>query len=242
MTAPQFFVDRLKGAGSTVTLSPQDSRHALRSLRLQPGEDVSLADGAGMVGRGRLHAEEDGLAVINVEEVRRVVRRPPIVSVALASPKGDRLSWAVQKLSEVGVDEAVLMETGRSVRSWEGDRAGRAADRLRTVAREAAMQSRQAFVMEIIPAVPYLEAFPPPGAQGVLLWAGAERGLPEVLSEDATGVRLFVGPEGGFSEEEIDTAREAGLAEASLGPNILRTETAALVGATLVLARYGRLG
>jgi 16S rRNA (uracil1498-N3)-methyltransferase len=53
---------------------------------------------------------------------------------------------------------------------------------------------------------------------------------------------LFVGPEGGFSQEEIDTAREAGLAEASLGSSILRTETAALVGAVLVLARYGRLG
>ncbi|MGH2556437.1 MAG: RsmE family RNA methyltransferase [Actinomycetota bacterium] len=242
MSAPQFFVERLKGAGATVTLSPQDSRHALRSLRLQPGEEVSLADGAGTVGRGRLGGEEDDLALIKVETVHRVVRRPPIVSVAMAAPKGDRLSWAVQKLAEVGVDEAVLIETGRSVRSWEADRAGRAAERLRAVSREAAMQSRQPFVMEVIPAVPFLEAFPPPGAMGVLLWAGARTGLAQVLPEDATGIRLLVGPEGGFSEEEIDSAREASVAEASLGPSILRTETAALVGATLVLARYGRLG
>lgn len=242
MTAPQFFVDRLKEAGATVTLSPQDSRHALRSLRLQPGEEVSLADGAGTVGRGRLGGEEDDLALVRVEEVHRVVRRPPVVSVALASPKGDRLSWAVQKLAEVGVDEAVLMQTGRSVRTWEGDRAGRAAERLRAVAREAAMQSRQPFVMEVITSVPFVEAFPPRGAVGVLLWAGAEAGLSQVLPEEATGVRLLVGPEGGFSQEELDTAREAGIAEATLGPSILRTETAALVGVTLVLARYGRLG
>jgi len=242
MSAPQFFVDRLKAAGATVTLSPQDSRHALRSLRLQPGEEVSLADGAGTVGRGRLGGEEDDLALIKVEEVRRVVRRPPIVSVALASPKGDRLSWVVQKLAELGVDEVVLMEANRSVRTWEGDRAARAAERLRAVAREAAMQSRQPFVTEVIPAVPFLEALPPPGASGVLLWAGAPTGLGQALPEDATGIRLLVGPEGGFSEEEIDTAREAGVAEASLGPSILRTETAALVGATLVLARYRRLG
>jgi 16S rRNA (uracil1498-N3)-methyltransferase len=242
MTAPQFFVDRLKGAGATVTLSQQDSRHALRSLRLQPGEEVSLADGAGTVGRGRLGGEEDDLAVIRVEEVHRVVRRPPIVSVALSSPKGDRLSWAVQKLGELGVDEVMLMESSRSVRTWDGDRAGRAAERLRSVAREAAMQSRQPFVMEVIPAVPFLEALPSPAATGVLLWAGAGAGLAQVLPEDAAGIRLLVGPEGGFSEEEIDTAREAGVAEASLGSGILRTETAALVGATLVLARYGRLG
>jgi 16S rRNA (uracil1498-N3)-methyltransferase len=66
--------------------------------------------------------------------------------------------------------------------------------------------------------------------------------LDKALPDQATGVRLFVGPEGGFSEQEIDAAKEAGLVEASLGPSILRTETAALVGATLVLARYGRLG
>jgi 16S rRNA (uracil1498-N3)-methyltransferase len=225
-----------------VNLSPQDSRHALRSLRLQPGEEVSLADGTGVVGEGRLDGEEGGLAVIRVEEVHRVVRRPPIVSVALAPPKGDRLAWAIQKLAEVGTDEVVLMETGRSVRSWDSDRADRAADRLRAIAREAAMQSRQPFVMEVVPAVPLAEAMPPQGANAVLMWAGAKTRLAEVLPEEASGVRLFVGPEGGFSQEEIDSAGEAGMAEATLGPSVLRTETAALVGAALVLARYRRLG
>jgi 16S rRNA (uracil1498-N3)-methyltransferase len=234
VTAPHFFVELLKGPDTTVSLSPQDSRHALRSLRLQPGEEVSLADGAGTVARGRLAAEEEELAVVRVEETHRVVRRPPVVSVALAAPKGDRLSWAVQKLAEVGTDEVVLMEAGRSVRTWGEGRADRAAERLRAVAREAAMQ--------VTPPVPFQEAYPPSPALGVLLWAGAKAGLDKALPDQATGVRLFVGPEGGFSEQEIDAAKEAGLVEASLGPSILRTETAALVGATLVLARYGRLG
>jgi 16S rRNA (uracil1498-N3)-methyltransferase len=242
VTAPHFFVELLKGPETIVSLSPPDSRHALRSLRLQPGEEVSLADGAGTVGRGRLAGEEDELAVVRVEEIHRVVRRPPIVSVALAAPKGDRLSWAVQKLAEVGTDEVVLLEAGRSVRTWGEGRADRAVERLRTVAREAAMQSRQPFVMEVTPPVPFQEAYPSSPALGVLLWAGANAGLDKALPDQATGVRLFVGPEGGFSEQEIDAAKEAGLVEASLGPSILRTETAALVGATLVLARYGRLG
>jgi 16S rRNA (uracil1498-N3)-methyltransferase len=242
VTAPHFFVEMLKGPDTTVSLSPRDSRHALRSLRLQPGEEVSVADGAGTVGRGRLVGEEDGLAQVRVEEVHRVVRRPPIVSVALAPPKGERLAWAVQKLAEVGAGEVVLMETGRSVRTWDEQRAGRAVERLRAVAREAAMQSRQPFVMEVTPAIPFQDAFPPPGAVGILLWAGAEARLAQALPDEASGVRVLVGPEGGFSEQEIDTAREAGVLEASLGPTILRTETAALVGTTLVLARYGRLG
>ena len=242
MTGPHFFVDMLKGPDTTVFLSSQDSRHALRSLRLQPGEEVSLADGAGTIGRGRLVGEEEDRAVVRLEEVRRVVRRPPIVSVALAPPKGDRLSWAVQKLAEVGADEVVLMRTERSVRTWDEGRADRAADRLRAVAREAAMQSRQPFVTEVIPGLTFREAFPPGSAEGILLWAGAERRLTEVLPDEAGGVRLLVGPEGGFAQEEIDAAREAGLAEATLGSAILRTETAALIAASLVLARYGRLG
>jgi 16S rRNA (uracil1498-N3)-methyltransferase len=242
VTAPHFFVDQLRGPDDTISLSPQDSRHALRALRLQPGEEVSLADGAGTVGLGRLDGEEDGLAVVRVEEVHRVVRRPPLVSVALAAPKGDRLSWAVQKLAEIGADEVVLVETGRSVRTWGSERADRAAERLRAVAREAAMQSRQPFVMEVGPALPFQDAFPPRGALGVLLWAGATARLAQVLPNDASGIRLFVGPEGGFSQEEIDMAMEAGMVDASLGWSILRTETAALVGAALVLARYGRLG
>ncbi|HEV8420689.1 MAG TPA: RsmE family RNA methyltransferase [Actinomycetota bacterium] len=240
--APHFFVDLLKGPDTTVSLSLEDSRHALRSLRLQPGEEISLADGTGTVGRGRLVGEGDGLAEIRVEEVRQVVRRPPIVSVALAPPKGDRLSWAVQKLAEIGVDEVVLIETGRTIRTWDQERADRAADRLRAVAREAAMQSRQPFVMEVNPAVPFQDAFPPRGAAGILLWAGAQARLAQVLPDEVSGVRLLVGPEGGFSQEEIDAAREAGMVDASLGSSILRTETAALAGAVLVLARYGRLG
>jgi 16S rRNA (uracil1498-N3)-methyltransferase len=242
VTAPHFFVEHLQEPDTTVCLSAEDSRHALRSLRLQPGEEISLADGTGTVGRGRLVGDRDGLAEIRVEEVRRVVRRPPVVSVALAPPKGERLSWAVQKLAEIGADEVVLMETGRTIRTWDEERADRAADRLRAVAREAAMQSRQPFVMEVNPAVPFQDAFPPVGATGILLWAGARARLAQVLPEEVNGIRLLVGPEGGFSQEEIDTAREAGIVDASLGSSILRTETAALVGGVLVLARYGRLG
>jgi 16S rRNA (uracil1498-N3)-methyltransferase len=242
VTAPHFFVEVLREPESIVSLSSEDSHHALRSLRLQPGEEISLADGAGAVGRGRLLGEEDGRAEVRVEEVRSVIRRPPIVSIALSPPKGDRLSWAVQKLAEVGADEVVLMQTGRTVRTWAGERAGRTADRLRAVAREAAMQSKQPFVMEVGSAVPFQDAFPPGGAAGILLWAGAQERLAQVLPEQVSGIRLLVGPEGGFSQEEIDTAREAGMVDAALGPSILRTETAALVGAVLVLARYGRLG
>ena len=243
MTAPHFFVERATPIepGRRIALSEEDSKHALRSMRLRPGETVTVADDEGLWATGTLVGEEDRRAVIHLQDVRPVSRREAIVSVALAPPKGDRLAWAVQKLGELGVDELVLVPTSRSIRSWSGDRAARAAGRLRSIAREAAMQSRRPFIMPVAIASNLEEAVDV-AATVVVLWEGAQTPLHQALPTDEAAVRLVVGPEGGFSEDELGAATSRGAALATLGPGILRTETAAVVGATLALARYGRLG
>ena len=114
MATAHFFVDEL--AGPRVTLGPEDSRHALRSLRLRTGEAVSLADGRGAVARGHLTGEEGQRAVIQIDEVGTASRPMPAVSVAMANPGWDRLRWAVQKLAELGTSEVLVLETKRSVR------------------------------------------------------------------------------------------------------------------------------
>jgi 16S rRNA (uracil1498-N3)-methyltransferase len=254
VTAPHFFVDHVEP--TRVSLSEFDSRHALGSLRLRPGDALTVADGGGLVGRGRLIVEpgprhRSRIAAVEIEEIDRVGRRPPRVSVVLAPPAGDRLSWTVQKLGELGVDELALLRTERTVRRVDPLRAGSRLDRLRMIAREAAMQSRQAFIMEVpeprtlddalhgdaIDAAPTRDH-----ETMVLLWEGDAEGLPVVLPEGASAVRLLVGPEGGFTDDEVERATSANAVMASLGRSILRTETAALVGAVLTLARYGRLG
>jgi 16S rRNA (uracil1498-N3)-methyltransferase len=240
MTAPHFFVDALEAG--TVELSVEDSRHALRALRLRAGEEISLADGRGTVALGAFMGDRDGLAMVRVAETRRVLRRGTIVSVALAPPKGDRLAWAIQKLAELGVDEVLLVETERSVRAWPKDRVERALERQRMVAREAAMQARLHFVMEIRAAEGPLASLGPSNIRTVMLSEGSADRLGTALLDRAPAVRLLIGPEGGFTEREVQSVRDAGAAVASLGPGILRSETAAVVGAALVLARYGRLG
>jgi 16S rRNA (uracil1498-N3)-methyltransferase len=234
VTAPLFFVESLHAG--PVALSAQDSRHAMRSLRLRQGEEVTLADGEGVLALGRLRGERDGLAVFEVDSVSRVARPVPAVRVALAAPKGDRLSWAVQKLGELGADDVQLIDSERSVRVQP------ALPRLRAVAREAAMQSRRPFVMGVESGGSFTDALDPSGSTVVVLWEGAEARLGSMLSADADAVRVLIGPEGGLSDGEVEAARTAGARLASLGPGILRTETAAVVGAALVLAHYGRLG
>jgi len=224
-------------------LSVADTRHALKSLRLRPGDSMTLTDGRGLVATGRLIREDGGLAQLEVGDVRAAERPAPTVSVALAPPKGDRLAWAVQKLGELGVDQVLLMATGRSVREWPAGRTASSLSRLRTVAREAAMQSRRPFIMDVRVGVTLEEALDGVDDQRIALWERATRSLTDALADQAAApTRILVGPEGGFTEEEVDRMRGAGAALASLGSGILRTETAAVVGAALVLARFGRLG
>jgi 16S rRNA (uracil1498-N3)-methyltransferase len=242
VTAPHFFVDprgheQLR-AGERVRLSEEDSVHALRSRRLRPGEEVTVSNDLSWLGRGRLAGEENGRAVVQLEEAWPIELRSPEVHVSVAPPKGDRLTWAVQKLSELGVHRLGLLETERSVR-FPG---ARAVARLAIVAREAAMQSAQPRVMDVRQRDGLREALDPPVAVGVMLHETGSERLRDVLPAGVDRVHLLVGPEGGFSDSEVAQARDAEFRIASLGPSILRTETAAVVGAALVLARYGRLG
>jgi 16S rRNA (uracil1498-N3)-methyltransferase len=227
-----------------VVLSSEDAGHAMRSLRLRPGQEFTSSDGRGGLVRCRVVRAERLL--VEGEVVDRTTENPlrPQLTVLLAPPKGDRLTWAVQKVVEVGADHVVLVEATRSVRRWEGDRAGKVGPRLEAVAREAAKQSRRRFLPAVSGPVPWAEAVAAPsGGLVILLWERASAGLLDSLPGDPPAdISLVIGPEGGVPEEDARAAEAGGVMLASLGRNVLRTETAAVAGAVVVLARYGRLG
>jgi 16S rRNA (uracil1498-N3)-methyltransferase len=242
VSLPHFFAGAPE-PGDAVVLAPEDAGHALRSLRLREGDEFTSSDGHGGLARCRVVRAARLLVEGEVLE-RRVEDRPlPALTVVLAPPKGERLTWAVQKLAELGADEVVLAEAARSVRRWEGARAEKVGPRLQSVAREAAKQARRLFLPTISGPVPWAEAVVPDRGLVVLLWEGATAGLaaalPAVRPDTLT---LVIGPEGGIPEEDARDAERAGARLAGLGPNILRTETAAVAAAAVALARYGRLG
>jgi 16S rRNA (uracil1498-N3)-methyltransferase len=186
-------------------------------LRLRPGDEVTVSDGAG----GQLRCRF-GPALEPVGEVERVPRPAPEVTVAFAVVKGERPEWAVQKLTEIGVDRIVPMLTTRSVVRWPLGEGGQVA-RLRRVAREAAVQSRRVWlpVVEEVTAVDAIMARP--GAA-----VGHAGGRPPALDRPT----LLVGPEGGWDDAELAAAP----ALVGLGPSVLRTETAATVAGALLCA------
>ena len=189
-------------------------------LRLRPGDELTVSDGAGGVLRCRFGPAS---ALEPVGDVERVPRAAPPVTVAFALVKGERPEWAVQKLTEVGVDRIVPLVTARSVvRRPQGERGG-AGVRLRRVAREAAVQSRRAWLPTVDPVTPFAAVAGEPGA--ALAHPG---GGPPSLDRTV----LLIGPEGGWDEDELAT----GLPRVGLGPAVVRTETAAVVAGALLCA------
>lgn len=194
-----------------------DAMHHLgRVLRLRDGEPVTVTDGAG---RWRACAFGDE-RLEPVDEIRWVHPPATLLTIAVAAPKGDRLEWLIAKCTEVGVDRIVLLDAERSVVRWKEERVAKQLDRLRRVATEAAMQSRRVWLPEIAG---------PVAPDDVLSSAAvAEPGGRPVAQED---VSIAVGPEGGWSPAELACAHDT----VSLGPHVLRVETAAVAAAVLMV-------
>ncbi len=233
------------GGGSSptpLTIDGDEARHALAVKRVRPGEAVGLFDGAGHVAeatvvnntlswtkpskhRDQLHLE--------VGEIRYTSPIQPSVTVCSATPKGQRVDEMVEGLSQAGAAAWRPMRTARGVvdpREAKLERLGR-------ISRESAKQCGRAWIMRVEPE---------------LTFDGALAAFPLVLVADATGasvldgpmreriraaerVGLLVGPEGGFAPEELELARQRGAAVVRLGPLVMRIETAAAVGAAMVI-------
>lgn len=234
-----------------VTL-PADAAHYLRAvLRLREGDEFRAFDTGGVEYRVKLVGEADGVAG---EILEALPPRPgPTVELTLYQglPKGKRLPLIIQKCTELGLARLVPVQTARSqVKIDEREAEGKAV-RWRKIAEEAAEQSSRALPPVIAPAVNWPQALADwqvRGEPGLLLdetLAGeTQRGLRQALIELGSPARLsvFVGPEGGFAPHEAQSARQAGLTPVSLGPRILRTETAAMVICALVMYESGELG
>ncbi|MGH8932679.1 MAG: RsmE family RNA methyltransferase [Egibacteraceae bacterium] len=240
---PHFFVDPGDVDGDFAALRGDDARHLTVVRRVSPGEAISLSDGAGRCWQARVVEVTPTEVQLRLEAQLHVGRPRPRLCVVHALPKGRKLDDVVQRLVEIGVDEIVPVHSARSDVRLPPARAAKAVMRWRAVAREAAKQSRRAWLPEIAEVGHWAEAFGA-ASSGVCCWEEATRPLSDLwplgnADEIAGQIVLAIGPEGGLTPDEVTAT---GLPHASLGPTILRTDTAALVAASIVLHRLGRLG
>jgi 16S rRNA (uracil1498-N3)-methyltransferase len=200
--------------------------HLRRVLRLRPGAEVCAGDGAGGY-RPCVLGADGGLEPAG--PACRVAPRPAsdLVTVAFAPPKGDRTDLVVTKLTELGIDRILLVRAERSVVRRDGDRAGRALERLTRLSRAAAAQCRRLHLPEVAEA-----------DMADLLSAGAPLADLDGRSPAPGDRVLLVGPEGGWSATERALADARGGGRVRLAEHVLRAETAAIAaGVVLTLAR-----
>lgn len=242
MQPPVFLADRAALEADVVLLSGAEGRHAATVRRLRPGERADVTDGAGLVTECVVAGPAEGGLELTVQAWREVPRPDPGITVVQAIPKGDRGELAVEEMTEVGVDRIVPWAAARCVPVWQGARGERSLARWRLTAREAAKQSRRAWIPEIAPVASVGQVVELIGKAtcAMVLEPGAEASLGRLSLPESGDLLVVVGPEGGITDEESTAFGAAGAMTCRLGPTVLRTSTAGAVAAAILLTRSGR--
>jgi 16S rRNA (uracil1498-N3)-methyltransferase len=239
---PVFLADHAELQRDVILLSGAEGRHAAAVRRLQPGERADVGDGAGLVAECVVTAQSGHGLELAVRARREVPRPEPLITVVQAIPKGDRGELAVEEMTEVGVDRIMPWAAARCVPVWRAERGARSLARWRVTAREAAKQSRRAWIPEVTEpvSVPGVAQMITKAACAIVLEPGAAQSLGHLSLPESGDLVVIVGPEGGITDEENAAFRTAGATPCSLGPTVLRTSTAGPVAAAVLLSRSGR--
>lgn len=235
VTLHRFFLDPSAVGGAEVQFPPAISHQMSRVLRLEVGDRVIVLDGSGREWTVRLDRVR-GVARGIVEREGENAAEPSVTVVLYQGMvKGSKFETIVQKCTEIGVSRFVPVLTERSVASEINPKRY---DRFEVIAREAAEQSGRGKVPVVGPPVDFHDAVRRAAGAGAafLLWEEERTArLRHVTEIAAAPIALFVGPEGGFTAAEAQEARGMGVHIVTLGPRILRAETAAIVGSALLL-------
>jgi 16S rRNA (uracil1498-N3)-methyltransferase len=231
---PRFFVQNV-GDCERIELPEHEAHHLVHVLRLKAGEQVTLFDGTGTEYAATVSAIERGRVVVQVGERRDVCRELPIeLTLACPAPAGERLRWLIEKATELGVSKFQPLVTAHST-----PRAGNlSAEKLKRWVIEASKQCGRNVLMNVAGPVPWHQFAGTVHADTVRLIAHSE-GLPWRKLEPIRApqaVAVAVGPEGGWTEEELALAQRHGWTKVSLGPRTLRVETAAIALAACIAA------
>lgn len=217
-SAAHVFVDNI----STPLLGAEDRHHILRVLRVETRQTISVSNGRGS---WSLAMVKDNGELDLTGETQFVAAPTQLLTIAFAPTKGDKPDDVVRKLTEIGIDRIVpIANTKRGVVRWDESNASKHIDRLRRIAREASMQSRRVWLPEVML---------PCALVDVVTQFGAVLAEPDGTRIGPTHTCIAIGPEGGFSPEELELSSQ----HVSLGDGVLRGETAAIVAGVLMGAQ-----
>ena len=235
MVATLFYIDALPDPGALAVVDGDEGFHAATVRRIRPGEHLVLGDGAG--GLARCLVERAGRDGLHARVLGRwsVAPGQPAVTVVQALPKSERSELAIELATEAGADAFLAWRAARCVANWHGARVDKGLRRWRAVVRSAARQSRRAHipsvdgVLSTAALTQRIRDEVSAGAKVLALHESATDRIADVAVAQADSVMLVVGPEGGIAPDEIAALTDAGAVAVRLGPQVLRTSTAAAV-------------
>ena len=242
---PRIYIPPERITGEQVPLQSREARYILTVLRLEPGDEVTVFDGEGNEYRTDLTEDYQGGVYLTIQEELQPERESPVrITLGQGLLKGEKMKFVIQKATELGAARIIPLVTSRSIPIVEGERESLRLKRWQRIAEEAAKQSNRTVVPEIEAIQELADFLAQSAGARMMLWEGEPIPLREVLGEiDPTvGITLLIGPEGGFSEEEVSAAQAQGFLVAGLGKRVLRAETAALSVLSIVQHLFGDLG
>lgn len=237
----RFFVPAESLQNNQVIITGGPYHHLRKVLRIKPGAIILLLDGLGQCCQVQLEQLQSEQATTRV--IRRWQETDTTLPITLmqALPKGDKFDSVLQKGTELGVSCFQPIETEHTILNLSTSRLSKREQRWQRIVSEAARQSRRAFLPEVEPLQKLQPALDASSSDlKLVLWEAGSVALADILpKEPPTGVRLLIGPEGGFSATEITNITAAGFQAVHLGPRILRSETAGLAATPILQYLYG---
>lgn len=225
------------------TLPDAAATHVTRVLRLRVGDRLAVFDGRGSEHQAEIAAITGG--TVRVRLLEKIAGRPesPLeVTLVQCISRGERMDWTLQKATELGVTAIAPVLCARSVVRLDAGQAGAKLRHWQAIVVAACEQSGRSVLPELRPPEPLRAWLARPTAAGLRLVLDADADTELAAIPAPTGaVELLIGPEGGFDDDETETARGAGFRSTRLGPRVLRTETAGVAALAVLQSRWGDL-
>ena len=245
MNLNRLFIPFSLVAGNKASLEGDQARYLGRVMRMRPGDRIVVFDGSGCEYPAEIIKLDKQRVDIQVGQAINTSRNSPLmIHLIQGVSRGERMDFVVQKTTELGVNRITPVLTERSVVRLDNERAAKRHLHWTRIAQNACEQSGRNFVPQIdepLALTEWLDQKSDIDAIRILLRPAAEQRL-QGLQGVESGVLLLIGPEGGLSDMEYEKAKYAGFQAVSMGPRILRTETAALAATAVLQSRYGDLG
>jgi 16S rRNA (uracil1498-N3)-methyltransferase len=244
---PRFYAPQPQIVNGKLKIKGDEVKHIRKVLRLKAGDEIIVFDGLGKEYEGTIVEEEPASITIKIENIFSSIEDSHLeVTLAQSLLKGEKMDYLIQKATELGIKEIIPFLSSRSVPLLEKSRRLKRHHRWEKIAVEASKQCGRGVVPKIETLQDYSEVLQiaSPDSLRLILWEREGIKLKDVLarSKEKTKIFFIIGPEGGFSREEVDESKRAGFIVVTLGRRILRAETASLCFLSILQFDRGDIG